>query len=573
MTRFVDPRIRMRNALRQLVQQERPARDAAALAIFRNRLLDETGSDARPLAELLLEAIHRGWLDALPTEPIPAARWDALTSPFVMRWSAERFVQPEMARWAAESWGFALGAIPADWLRIAPPFSSETTTTGEGAAPSRAAPSRATQTVAFGATKTHASASAPAAASAAVSATGTGIAYPRTPSLGRTGTARANTKPSNARPPIRSIASTRPSVPPLNPKLVRNLVICAASAYLFFIGQMVVSIRKDRATERATAQTTASSSAPSQAGVAESPPTAPPQSPAAVGAAIESSASSVATERAQEAPRASAGDAMPGVPAITLNALPGTAADTARLLIVEPARRASGASRPQAATGLASTRTDPIVYDEVQLTDGTRMVGRVDIIRAGTVVFRDMRSGLRHEIRKDDIEQITTEFGTTVKFRTAEPTPAVASRKGSAPRSAVTSLRATGVAGRYAVRYDAAKANGSKECTSVWRRTPQTVDYATVMHIPNADTLNIAFDGGDNFPSNIDHEGYFASTPRIMPDQARTSTALVTRLNGRFSANGSLSLTVSIVFFRRTRVGPDLACTVYVNATGEREKR
>jgi hypothetical protein len=36
------------------------------------------------------------------------------------------------------------------------------------------------------------------------------------------------------------------------------------------------------------------------------------------------------------------------------------------------------------------------------------------IVRAGTVIFRDMRTGLRHEIRKDDIDRIITEFGASV---------------------------------------------------------------------------------------------------------------------------------------------------------------
>jgi hypothetical protein len=235
-----------------------------------------------------------------------------------------------------------------------------------------------------------------------------------------------------------------------------------------------------------------------------------------------------------------------------------------------------------AATALMPTRTDPQPYDEVQLTDGTRMTGRVDIVRAGTIIFRDMRTGLRNEINKDNIEQIITEFGTSVRFHEATlpanaPAPsAIASsartRKEPVAASKATGVRATGVAGRYRIRYAAATANGSPECTSVWKRAPQTEDIATVSHIPGADTLVVAFDGGDNFPSNIDKDGYFASTPRIMPDQARTSTALVTRLSGRFPPDGSLSLTVSIVFYRRMRVGADLACTVYVNANGARER-
>ena len=281
---------------------------------------------------------------------------------------------------------------------------------------------------------------------------------------------------------------------------------------------------------------------------------------------------------------APSGAGTPGVPSITRNALPGAGSDSSRMLLVEPAKRASGASLPAAATALLPTRTDPQPYDEVQLTDGTRMTGRVDIVRAGTIIFRDMRTGLRNEINKDNIEQIITEFGTSVRFHAPTlssnapapnaPAPSTRGRreKGVLAPAKATGIRATGVAGRYRIRYAAATANGSPECTSVWKRPPETEDLATVSHIPGADTLVVAFDGGDNFPSIIDKDGFFASTPRIMPDQARTSTALVTRLSGRFLSDGSLSLTVSIVFYRRMKVGADLACTVYVNAKGARER-
>ena len=89
------------------------------LAVFRNRLLDLTGSDARPLADLLLEAVQRGWDRDLPRAPLAPHEWDALAMPFVMRWSGERFIHAEMAQWAAESWALALGAITDAQIRIA----------------------------------------------------------------------------------------------------------------------------------------------------------------------------------------------------------------------------------------------------------------------------------------------------------------------------------------------------------------------------------------------------------------------------------------------------------------------
>jgi hypothetical protein len=273
----------------------------------------------------------------------------------------------------------------------------------------------------------------------------------------------------------------------------------------------------------------------------------------------------------------------PGVPAIT-RGLYATGADSARMVFVQPARRAAGDGRrmqtPSAAT--------PITYDEAQFVNGDIVRGRVEVIRAGTVIFRDMRTGLRHEYRKDDIAQIITEFGSTVRFRGEPATVANASAKAAAGGAAGASgakragatarlpvaesgIRARGVAGRYRVRYAAASAVGSPECTQVWTRAPNAEDIAVVSHTAGADTLAVAFEGGDVFPSNVDPDGYFASTFRIVPDQARTMTALTTRLNGRFGAAGALDLTVNIVFYRRLRAG-ELTCNVTVKATGQRER-
>ncbi len=246
------------------------------------------------------------------------------------------------------------------------------------------------------------------------------------------------------------------------------------------------------------------------------------------------------------------------------------------MLVVEPVRRAEGAAVLPSATALTKPKVAPATFDRIELVNGTRMSGRVDVIRAGVVVFRDGQTGLRHEFRKDSIEVIITEFGTSVRFRS----PAMTSRAddgasrgayNSATRSSGSSVRRRGVGGRYLVRYDAATSLGSRECGSVWTRSPGATDQALATHIPDADTLLLAFVGGQNFPANVDADGNFASTSRIVPDQARTSTALVTRLTGRFTNEGTLSLTVSIVYFRRMRAGADLACTVQVNASGVRQ--
>jgi hypothetical protein len=110
-----DARRAMREALHRLVH-EAEHWSQPSLAVFRNRLLDEVSSDARPLANLLVEAIDRGVLDALPRRALTPGHWSARSTPFVNRWVADRFLQPEVARWAVEAWGYALGCIDTSQL-------------------------------------------------------------------------------------------------------------------------------------------------------------------------------------------------------------------------------------------------------------------------------------------------------------------------------------------------------------------------------------------------------------------------------------------------------------------------
>lgn len=254
----------------------------------------------------------------------------------------------------------------------------------------------------------------------------------------------------------------------------------------------------------------------------------------------------------------------PGVPSVTSSLLDPRMADRNRMVYVQPPRRAEGASRPVTGT----TAVPSLAFDEVFLNNGTAMRGRVQIVRAGTVIFVDARTGLRHEIRKDSIDRIITEYGAPVRFRVAGST---SPRQSKATVRMDNGPRGRGVAGSYLIRYAAAVAVGSPECTDLWQRPPDAVDRAIVRHVAGDDTLRVSFEGGDSFLSNMDGDGYFASTFRIVPDQARTSTALTTRLTGQFKPSGELSMQVSIVFFRRMRTGRDLTCTVNVDAVGRRE--
>ena len=541
---FVDPRIRMRDALHELVAQEPTTWDRPSLLILRNRLLDHTGSDARPLAELLIEALRRGVRERLPDGAMESARWDAIVAPFVMQWSAERFVQPDMARWAVECWGYAWHVIQPEQLRVAPP--------------PKAKPESRAEPITVLAARLHATAAASGAQAARRA--GLGATAPHvTPRVTRAVTRPTSVTTPTSRGPARRAAPYLPharvGAPSMNPWIARSMVGVLGLLALGVIMQVTLGSRS-------------APPVPAASGSTIPPPLATGASDAAKASAIVPTMSNRVIPPSLTGGVVINAPANPGVPAITRAMLP-TGADSARMLFVDPARRAVGDSR-QANIPLVATQA---TYDEVHLEDGTTMRGRVEIVRAGAVIFRDLRTGLRHELRKEEINEIITEFGTPVRFRAN-----TGSRASGAPRSramvaAATSagLRARGVGGSYRVRYAAPVAVGSSECASVWTRAPDAVDRAIVRHVPGADTLTLAFDAGDNFPSNVDPDGFFASTFRIVPDQARTSTALTTRLTGQFRQNGSIALTVNIVFFRRMRSGADLACTVTINAEGQRE--
>ena len=532
----LDSRELVQRALCRVVREHPPEWEEAALVRFRNRLLDETGSATRPLAELLLEAIRRGLPQRLPASPVERAEWDTMASSFAMQWSAERFVATDMARWAIDSWGAAFRLIE-DVARAAAPLRSSPSAGSPSSMPAVSPPTSAAPPRAVTGTR-------PALSRVPVSRVPvTRVPVTRAPTSTSRSTA-SRTTTVGARSPSVPVAPRRyrtraPSVSPTWSRRARLAMAAGLVLYLLGMARVVWSIQS-----RPRLATTA----------------------------VSTNQATVVTSGLSAAPTRSSSGV--GVPSLTLNALPRNTLDSSRLLLVEPARRATGSARPLTPSARASASRPDLRYDEVHLIDGSRMQGRVDIVRAGAVVFLDMRTGLRHELRKEAIDHIVTEFGTTVQFRpsatgasVSAATPVSVAR---VPRDQPTrGLRTRGVSGRYLIRYGDAVATGSATCQEIWSKTPQTSDWATVRHVPGADTLTIAFEAGDRFPTVIDQDGAFASSPRIMPDQARTSTALTTRLSGRFGADGTMALTVNILLFRRLRdAAADVSCAIEVKGTG-----
>ncbi|WP_309673109.1 hypothetical protein [Gemmatimonas sp.] len=92
---------------------------ASTSAQQRNRLLDDTGSDHRPLVDLLLDLGHtvRPALQRIAPTPLSASAWDTARAPLVHQIVSTRYLQPDVARWAVDVWGRALGVSPAPGAR------------------------------------------------------------------------------------------------------------------------------------------------------------------------------------------------------------------------------------------------------------------------------------------------------------------------------------------------------------------------------------------------------------------------------------------------------------------------
>lgn len=116
---------RVREGLRRLVARggAPPPGDAPAdeRTRWRNALLDEVGSDARPLVELLLRVEAHGVVAQLPRGPLAPAAWGPVRARLAFQYAAETYLDAEMARWAVDAWAYAAGTIEAAGLYVAPP--------------------------------------------------------------------------------------------------------------------------------------------------------------------------------------------------------------------------------------------------------------------------------------------------------------------------------------------------------------------------------------------------------------------------------------------------------------------
>ncbi len=74
-------------------------------------MLDECGSDYRPLVELLLDLGRTVRPVLADCGPQSAAAWPNLRAPLVHKLVSTRYLQPDVARWAVDVWACALGVV------------------------------------------------------------------------------------------------------------------------------------------------------------------------------------------------------------------------------------------------------------------------------------------------------------------------------------------------------------------------------------------------------------------------------------------------------------------------------
>jgi hypothetical protein len=509
-----DGRARVRAALTRVL------RDPAAWPVedwtrFRNRLLDECGGDLRALVLLLVRAGELGIPSQLGRTPLGAAAWGALRAPQVMALVGDSFLQPDAAQWAVDAWGVALGVV--DERTVAP-----------AVVPS-------------------VSAAPPAAL-----ATATGGA---TAGAGTTGWTAAPVRRSAPPPPLvtaRPTAAPRAPVAPPPPAVRWLTNLSLGIIALGVVWVIVGSARRamDPARDRpAAAGATASAPGDGSAAGRAVPGTTAPGTTGDAAAPPGTAADAGAPPGAATGPGMGAGmagaDVASGVPAA---GLPAGASVPAR-----PAQRAGVPNALVTRVPPAALQAAQPGVDQLVLRDGRSLIGRVDIIRASDIVFRESATGLRYEFPRRDVSYVITEFGSVVRFE--------------APVASSPALRARvarGLAGRYNVRFARREVQGSPVCESLWRDTPPDA-VVQVRHVAGQDTVLLAFDDGTSYRGIVDDDGLFNTVMAIVPDQAFRSTAVTTRYSGRFLETG-FDATVHVIGYRRVR-GADVTCYSVLEAT------
>lgn len=515
----------VRTGLGRVVRQW-PDWRTAPLVRLKNLLLDECGGDARPLITLVVRAAELGVPDRLLEWNRQGAPWSSVRGTIVVSLVSDAFLRPEMAAWVTDTWGAAL-------------FGGEALGLGEEVIPDL---------------------SPPRAGIAAARAAGGRVVPPPRP-------AGAASSVQRGRTPSRTVTAAAASAGGVSPKATSGgrpaatatpiPLIPSAAPYRAVLGvlalvipllllNLVVRDRRGEAT--------------------------PPSADGIRGAGDGSTGDGAAGDgtngvrRGRVAPESTT--LVPGtvetqtstLSQMSRAALPRAASDTSAMIFTPPPTRARGAVGAGAEILENSVaRLQNSKADRIELRNGRMITGRVEVVRASAILFRDAESGLRYEIAKSEIKEITTEFGTKVRFN----------RDGDPTNERRSPLVTAGLAGTYLLRYDVTDVRGSAGCQRTQSASAQG-DVMDIEHVPGADTLVLAVRNGSRWNAVVDKDGLFTSILALQPDQALTSSVYTSRIAGRFTSTG-FDAEVVLISYRRMRVGPDFVCQTTIRTVGDRQ--
>jgi hypothetical protein len=549
---MLDARFAVRDGLHALLAEDPAAYPGPTPLVFRGRLLDRVGSDARPLVMLLATVAERGVYETLRGAAARGDDWRGVRGPLVVSLTQEHYLQPEMAQWAVECWGYALGLVSVDALTpgIARPMPAPVVRAPAAAAVGNASPRPST-----------AAASGPPRTAYRPAPAPLGYRPPR-PNIG----------PLGVRRPARGLST----------RTVKITLYSVGAFVALSIAAFIVLPSPERppaipAPLPAAPTLAAAPVAPAQATPAQATPAPPVRAPARVAPAppapTVASSGPVTVPDVPSAQRIGIPVLPPALPGVTQGALPATRADSARLVVVRPPVRATLAQeqRAYATQGLAAERPGTGALnvgtgrmDRVVKRDGNVLIGRVEVIRASEIQFVDADTRLRYAIPKREIREVVTEFGSVVRF-------SADAARATRVEESVGPLVRRGVGGLYDVSYAVRSVNGSPVCKSLWQKPPAPSEIF-VTHLPGADTLQLRVDRGGTFAAVIDPAASFSTSLLPQPEASVGSSAITSRMSGTFSATGFTG-EVNIIGYRRQPTGQDITCHSVLDARGVKRSR
>lgn len=551
---MLDARFAVRDGLHALLTEDPAAYPGPTPLVFRGRLLDRVGSDARPLVQLLATVAERGVYEALRGAAARGDDWRGVRGPLVVSLTQEHYLQPEMAQWAVECWGYALGLVRIDALSpgITRPAPAPVVRAPVAAAVASPLP-RPSNTPAYAGPSRTPYRPAPAPL---------GYRPPR-PNIGPLGVRRAQGGLS-----ARTIKITLWTVGAVVALSIATFLVLPAPERLPDVPAPLPAEPVAAATPAPEAPAPVAASP-----VAPAPVVPPPAAPAPVASAPAAPAGPISVPDVPSAQRIGIPVLPPALPGVTQGALPATRADSARLVVVRPPVRATMAQeqRAYATQGLAAERPGTGAVnvgtgrmDRVVKRDGDVLIGRVEVIRASEIQFVDAETRLRYAIPKREIREIVTEFGSVVRFSSE-------AARATRVEESVGPIVRRGVGGLYDVTYGVRSVTGSPVCKSLWQKPPAPSEIF-VTHLPGADTLQLRVDRGGTFSAVIDPAANFSTSLLPQPEASVGSSAITSRMSGTFAAAGFTG-EVNIIGYRRQPTGQDITCHSVLDARGVKRSR